>query len=362
MTCRTNLEQLANSSIESVAIHPASERSAIQELQHTLYALGFGQDLQWKKYGADGYYGRATTTALLHFCARNGLRSTGEVVTSLIARNLVQRYHALDELQQLDTDRKARSLETVYYQGAVDTVAVGALQTLLNELGLGAALQWEKYGADGHYGSATASALKQFAQQQGLPSDGKQLTQAMAQRILDELTPFYGPQWATTNVLANQTHTDELLTAFTDTHFIGKKVVANQHFLPALHRINQYAQESHVKVYVTSSFRQTGHVNGAIVEPATFSNHLIGHAIDMNLVHGPEANFFNSTVLSQAILPPPAAAFIQAIREDPELRWGGDFKVRDVVHIDDNAYHRDAERWLAAYNTIQNQFNEESLA
>lgn len=362
MACQTNLEQLANSSTESAAIHPASERSAIQELQHTLYALGFGQDLQWKKYGADGYYGRATTTAVQHFCERNGLKSTGEAVTPIIARKLVQRYHALDELQQLDTDRKARKIETAYYQGAVDTVAVCALQTLLNELGLGAELQWEKYGADGHYGPATASALKQFAQQQGLSSDGKQLTQDIAQRILDTLTPCYGPQWATTNFLANQTHTDELLTTFTDTHFIGKKVVANQHFLPALRRVNQYAQESHVKVYVTSSFRLTGHVNGAIVEPATFSNHLIGHAIDMNLVHGPEATFFNSNVLAQPILPPPAAAFIQAIREDTEFRWGGDFKVRDVVHIDDNAYHRDAEWWLDAYNTIQNKFNKENLA
>lgn len=362
MACRTNLEQLANSSTESVAIHPASERSAIQELQHTLYALGFGQDLQWEKYGADGDYGSATTTAVQHFCARNGLKSTGEAVPPIIARKLVQRYNALDELQQLDTDLKARSIETVYYQGAVDTVAVCALQTLLNELGLGAELQWTKYGADGHYGPATASALKQFAQQQGLPSDGRQLIQDIAQRILDTLTPFYGPQWATTNVLASQTYTDELLTVFTDTHFIGKKVVANQHFLPALRRVNQYAQESHVKVYVTSSFRPTSHVNGAIVAPATFSNHMIGHAIDMNLVYGPEATFLNSNVLAQTILPPPAAAFIQAIREDPALRWGGDFKVGDVVHIDDNAYHRDKERWLAAYNTIQNQWNEENLA
>ena len=362
MACQTKLEQLANISTEGAAIHPASERSAIQELQSTLYALGFGQDLQWKKYGADGDYGPATATAVRHFCERNGLKSTGRAVTPSIARKLVQRYNALDELQQLDADCKARRIETTYYQGSVDTVAVCALQTLLNELGLGEELQWTKYGADGHYGPATASAVKQFAQQQALPSDGKKLTQEIAQRILDKLAPFYGPQWATTNVLASQTHTDELLTVFTDTHFIGKKVVANKNFLPALRRINQYAQESKVKVYVTSSFRPTSHVNGAIVEPATFSNHLIGHAIDMNLVYGPEATFLNSQALSQKTLPPPAAAFIQAIRQDHELRWGGDFKVRDVVHIDDNAYRRNKERWLAAYSTIQNQLNEENLA
>ena len=362
MASPTNLEQLANSSTERAAIRPASERSAIQELQHTLYALGFGQALQWAKYGADGHYGPATTTAVQDFCARNGLKSTGETVTPIIACQLVQRYQALDALQQLDADLKARKIETAYYQGAVDTVAVGALQTLLNELGLGEALQWEKYGADGHYGPATARALRQFAQQQGLPSDGKQLTQEIALRILDTLAPCYGPQWATTNVLACQTPTNKLLTVFTATHFIGKKVIANQHFLPALRRINQYAQESQVKVYVTSSFRPAGYVNGAIVAPATFSNHLIGHAIDMNLVDGPEATFLNAQALSQKTLPPATAAFIQAIREDPELRWGGDFQVRDVVHIDDNAYHRDKARWLAAYSTIQNQLNEAHLA
>ena len=357
MICQTYLEQLANSS-SPAAINPASESSAIQELQITLHALGFGQDLQWARYGADGKYGPATAAAVRHFCERNKLKGTGKEVTPTIAHQLVQRYNTLDELQQLDADLQANNITTAYYQGAPNTIAVCALQTLLNELGFGQELQWEHYGADGYYGPATAKAVVHFAQQQGIPSDGKKLTAPLAQAIIDALICFYGPQWATTSVLTDPVNADKLLTVFTGSHFIGKKVVANKNFLPALGRVNQYAQENAVKVYVTSSFRRTNQVRGAIVQPANFSNHMIGHAIDMNLVYGPDATFCNSTVLAQAVLPPPVDDFIQAIRRDPGLRWGGDFQVRDVVHIDDNAYRRDKERWFANYATIQRQLRE----
>ena len=357
MPCQTLLEKLAQGGPTSSTPlkSGADQHAAIQDLQSTLYALGFGQDLEWKRYGADGDYGAATTAAVQHFCQKNGLASTGEAVTSLMAHQLLRRYQALDELQQLYADLQRGGITESYYKGSKDRVAVCALQTLLNELGMGAALKWEKYGADGDYGPATARALAQFAEQQSLAADGSQLTAPLAQHIIDALAPFYGPQWASTNALASQAARDLQLTAFTGSHFIGKKVVANQNFLPALGRINQYARQSDVKVYVTSSFRPTTVVRGAIVKPATFSNHLVGHAIDMNLVYGPEATFCNSQGLAQAVLPPPVDAFIQAVRQDPGLRWGGDFKVKDMVHIDDNAYHQDKEQWLASYETIQQQ-------
>ncbi|MEM9417162.1 MAG: peptidoglycan-binding protein [Bacteroidota bacterium] len=356
MSCQTPLEELAQGLTLSPPLQKGvDQRAAIQDLQSMLHALGFGSVLQWSKYGADGDYGAATTAAVKQFCQQNGFASTGEIVTPTIAQKLLQRYNALDELQQLNDDLQADKIAQCYYQGSSATVAVCALQTLLNEVGLGQVLQWEKYGADGDYGPATARALAQFAQQHSLQSDGSQLTVALAQRIIEILAPYYGPQWATTNVLASQAAQDLQLTVFTDTHFIGKKVVANKSFLPALNKINQYAHQNNVKVYVTSSFRPTTVVKGAIVKPATFSNHLVGHAIDMNLVYGPEATFCNSRVLAQAVLPPPVDAFIQAIRQDPGLRWGGDFRVRDVVHIDDNTYHQDKEQWLASYEAIQQQ-------
>jgi hypothetical protein len=41
------------------------------------------------------------------------------------------------------------------------------------------------------------------------------------------------------------------------------------------------------------------------------------------------------------------------IRGDPVLRWGGDFSVRDVVHIDDGLNIHNPSQWDAEYITAQ---------
>ena len=67
-----------------------------------------------------------------------------------------------------------------------------ALQTLLNELGFGAELNWKKYGADGKYGGGTTRALNAFARQADIRCDGTKLTIELANRILERLAGFYG--------------------------------------------------------------------------------------------------------------------------------------------------------------------------
>jgi hypothetical protein len=42
-------------------------------------------------------------------------------------------------------------------------------------------------------------------------------------------------------------------------------------------------------IFVTRSLRRPGQlVSGAIVQPAKFSNHHVGHGIDFNLIYGNE--------------------------------------------------------------------------
>jgi murein L,D-transpeptidase YcbB/YkuD len=54
-------------------------------------------------------------------------------------------------------------------------------------------------------------------------------------------------------------------------------------FVTESNKVKQFAADSGLQIHVTSSPRRQGvTVGGAIVRPATFSNHLIGHAIDMN--------------------------------------------------------------------------------
>lgn len=145
-----------------------------------------------------------------------------------------------------------------------------------------------------------------------------------------------------------------VLTKYSGSQFTGKEVVADVQFVPALDRINQHAADSDVKLLITDSFRPHGRpVKGAIVPPATRSNHLAGHAIDMNVMHGPGKNeLCNSHCLGKAHPPAPAKAFIDAIRGDGSLRWGGDFSDRDPVHIDDNL-NSDDDAWKARYVATQ---------
>ncbi|NIR32263.1 MAG: SH3 domain-containing protein [Gammaproteobacteria bacterium] len=129
--------------------------------------------------------------------------------------------------------------------------------------------------------------------------------------------------------------------------FIGEELRADLDFFSCLDRLNQFAGESDVEIFVTSSTREPERkVSGAIVPPASRSNHLVGHAVDMNLRS--RNGFFNSGDLKRGNLPRLPAEireFIEKIRQDPELRWGGDFTREDPVHIDDALNHRDRARW-----------------
>ena len=131
--------------------------------------------------------------------------------------------------------------------------------------------------------------------------------------------------------------------------FIGKEVRADVDFWPHLDRINQYALDCDVQVFVTSSTREPGRtIRGNIVKPASRSNHLVGHAIDMNLKS--RNGFFNSTKLKRSNfnqLPDETREFLEKIRADGNLRWGGDFSKEDPVHIDDGLNVRNPERWDA---------------
>lgn len=132
-----------------------------------------------------------------------------------------------------------------------------------------------------------------------------------------------------------------------ETAFVGDEILAHLDFHSSLRRLSGFAQECMLEIYVTHSFRRRDHVaSGAVVSPAKRSNHLVGHAIDMNLVVG--GQFYNSGKLrreNHRSLPPKARYFLQMIREDPILRWGGDFVQPDPVHIDDDLYRRDPMGW-----------------
>ena len=121
--------------------------------------------------------------------------------------------------------------------------------------------------------------------------------------------------------------------------------------------ISTYFHFVFLQIHVTSSFRKSGQrVEGAIVTPARRSNHFVGHAIDINAIDG--GKWCNSRCLQSR----PAGysgvtCFINKIKGDPTLRWGGDFRTKDPVHIDDGLNLKDRPKYDKLYNELQKNCN-----
>lgn len=114
---------------------------------------------------------------------------------------------------------------------------------------------------------------------------------------------------------------------------IGYPCFIDEGFEASLTELCQIANVLDIKIFITSSHRDSIVVPGAIVTPAVMSNHLVGHAIDCNLVEK-NGTYWNSEKL-KGELTGNVLKLIDEVRKHPALRWGGDFKQIDVVHFDD---------------------------
>lgn len=156
-------------------------------------------------------------------------------------------------------------------------------------------------------------------------------------------------QAASGQALSLETKGQFIQSVFQSPQFIGESVKVDHDFIPALERVADFAEQCELKVWVTSSTRSLNNqVAGAIVTPASRSCHHIGHAIDMNLMF--EGKLYNSKKLKRENLdnlPSAIPKFINLIRDDEELRWGGDFNTEDPVHIDDDYYRKNELFYMA---------------
>jgi hypothetical protein len=133
---------------------------------------------------------------------------------------------------------------------------------------------------------------------------------------------------------------------FKASHFDGDCTI-DEDFEVTLTRINEIAQKYNITVLVTSSYRIDANVKGAIVTPATHSNHMIGHAIDCNLKH--EGAVYNSTRMQND--KDLIRKFINEVKA-AGIRWGGDFGKPDPVHFDDGLNLKDMTVWTAKYQKL----------
>jgi len=142
------------------------------------------------------------------------------------------------------------------------------------------------------------------------------------------------------------------LTTFEGEHFENAAVVHSD-FVEAMSRIDAAAGDNNVRVRVTASFEDSTLTSAAAVPAADRSNHFVGHAIDIEVID-PNGGVCDTSCLTGP-LPQGVDGFIQAIRDDPALRWGGDFKTPDVAHIDDGLDQTDSEGWEEKFDRVQCQ-------
>lgn len=131
--------------------------------------------------------------------------------------------------------------------------------------------------------------------------------------------------------------------------FVGKACFIDPDFEHSLKLMGDIAETLGLKVHNNSSFREDTNVKGAIVTPAKMSNHLIGQAIDCNIVEG-------KVMWSSKMLLNPTGNVLKFINgcKAIGLRWGGDFAKRDTVHFDSGLNIRNPKLWQEKYNLIHN--------
>jgi len=160
---------------------------------------------------------------------------------------------------------------------------------------------------------------------------------------------FYNQFW---------THLDpstfKYLTEYTGSRFRGhrgRQVLVHLEFYSIADQINSYAVKNNLHLIITQSYRPPDKkIDDAIVPPAVKSNHLAGHAIDFNMVYGGKV-FESNDLLNGKFqsLPDPLKNFVNDIRLNPGIRWGGDFENQDPVHLDDGVNIKDRQTWERHY-------------
>ncbi|MFI5404894.1 MAG: M15 family metallopeptidase [Nitrososphaerales archaeon] len=118
----------------------------------------------------------------------------------------------------------------------------------------------------------------------------------------------------------------------------------------------QYLGMVECKFFVTNSFRRDSDVlNGAVVPKAKMSNHLIGCAIDGNLVTKNNTYWTDAKIKKEGVKNE-QLAFVNLIRNSRLLRWGGDFDKedeKDRVHYDNAINILNPDKWQEIYSQLK---------
>ena len=211
--------------------------------------------------------------------------------------------------------------------GRKTTDAVRRLQWYLNTIPVRLRMA---AGSDEVHGS-----LEAFAAPAGIQVDG-----FVRQTTLNELLAWQQGGFVLTSPLVRKSTTTlsniELAPTFTVLAYPSagaNEFLVHQGFVATVASLNTQAAAASVSLRINQSFRVQGlPPTGAVVPPATNSQHLIGHALDLNIVDGSTVN--TSAMFIAGTQSKSAKDFIKGVKQDG-IRWGGDFSPKDPPHFDD---------------------------
>jgi hypothetical protein len=158
-------------------------------------------------------------------------------------------------------------------------------------------------------------------------------------RLLNELISWTKSGYSCTGDLIRFRETNLMNTAFSPTFskidnvFVkASEGVCSLAFYESIKTLDEIARQLKITIQINQVFRQQGiPPKGAVVTPATKSQHLIGHAIDLNLKYS--GTTYISSHYKSGNYPDEIQGFIDdAVNKG--LRWGGNFANMDAPHYD----------------------------
>lgn len=77
--------------VADVLKRKSANKAVIRILQKCLNDLGFGRELNWARFGADGDYGDSTAAAVRAFAAREGIETDGQSVSEELLKRIIEK-------------------------------------------------------------------------------------------------------------------------------------------------------------------------------------------------------------------------------------------------------------------------------
>lgn len=102
MKIQAPLQSLLAQAQDLVLSKGVKDKTSIRSLQMLLYCLGYGDQLKWASYRADGDYGGSTSLALASFQKANGLIGDGTELNTDCLTLLLERYAYLPLIRALN--------------------------------------------------------------------------------------------------------------------------------------------------------------------------------------------------------------------------------------------------------------------